>query len=143
MKLNHFKESEFRGWYPYISPELLIRMDAMRGVLGYPIYVSPADGSIGRHGSIETGRSYHKYRQHGGVVKAIDVFPIKVEPEKWLKVARLVGIRGFGFYPQGWFNGRPHPRIHLDVRDKKGSWSVIDGEEQALSLGIAYWENNK
>lgn len=127
MSLRHFKKDEFGPYWTLMDPALLSALDAFRDLLGYPIEISPARGSIGRpvlradgtqeENEIGAERSYHNYVLHGAV-KAIDVMPkppggaTPGERQRWVQVAQQAGFTGIGLYPT-W---KPRAGLHLDVR---------------------------
>ena len=115
----HFKRSEFRGWYNKMSPELVARLNLFRERLGYPVYISPAFGAVGRMGGNSTTRhNYERYKE----VQAIDVMPSKHEPERWIRIAEEVGFKGIGYYPD-W---EPDAGLHLDDRGGAlATWGAV------------------
>lgn len=141
LKLRHFTSDEFGAYWPLMSVELLKKLDAFRAELGYPVLISPAPGAIGRpiigqdDPAAESGaeKSYHNYLMHGEVM-AIDVMPVPphgataTERQRWVDVAKRVGFRGIGLYPD-W---QPRPGIHLDVRPV----SALNGGAVATWAGI-------
>ena len=150
--MRHFTREEFItraavdfDWWPYMDPEILELVDDFREALGYRVSISPAPGAIGRSAGLSGTR--HNVERWGQVM-ALDIFPEKVEPRRWVAVAREVGITGLGFYPD-W---RPQPGLHIDsrstrharvatwggVRDKPGSRQRYVGLEAALLK----WERN-
>jgi hypothetical protein len=102
-----------------MSPELLVRSDVFRELLGYPVIASPAEGAIGRHARESTsGHNIDRYLE----VQATDFMPEIIEPEKWIWAAKKAGFRGIGIYPH-W---KPKPGIHLDVKEGPfRTWGAI------------------
>lgn len=139
LKLRYFKASEFGPYWPLMSIELISKVDEFRHALGYPVLISPAPGAIGRPiiggDDVESGaeKSYHNYMLHGEVM-AIDLMPAPpggataTERARWVEVARQVGFRGIGLYPD-W---KPRPGIHVDVR----KISALSGGRVATWAGV-------
>jgi len=125
LKLRYFSREEFGQYWHLMSVEQLVKLDEFRHRLGYPVLVSPAPGAIGRpiigaeDEAAESGveKSYHNYLVHGEIM-ATDVMPVPpggasvAERQRWVEVARQVGFRGIGLYPD-W---KPRPGLHLDTR---------------------------
>ena len=109
MQLRYFSQDEFGEWWPYMSTELLSRLDEFRSRLGVSVMISPAEGAIGRHGGLST--SQHNVDMWGEV-RAVDVMPKGVTLAHAYEVAKAVGFTGIGLYPQT----SPYPMLHLDVR---------------------------
>jgi hypothetical protein len=137
--LKHFRASEFGIWWPLMDDDLLKKLDAFRERWGYPVEVSKADGSLGRHG----GESHSQHNvDRFGKVKAVDFFPkvpdgrggyrymqTVAERDRAYRIARQVGFTGIGVYT----DTQPGDMMHGDVREPKASgyvatWSRIGGE---------------
>ena len=134
-KLKHFAKSEFGIWYPLMSRKQLVTLDAFRESWGYPVEVSKADGSLGRHGG---GESQHNV-ERWGEVRATDVFP-KVpdgkggyrymktieERKRAHRIATEVGFTGIGIYT----DTSPGNLLHVDTRESErvAQWSRVDGQ---------------
>jgi hypothetical protein len=139
--LKYFVPSEFGVWYPFMSNELLIKLDKFRALMGSPVIVSSASGGIGRHDS-ETGTSQHNV-DAWGEVRAIDVFPtiggeyIKTASQRSivLKNAKLAGFTGIGLYT----DTQPANMLHLDVRKTEvvALWSRVDGQYFPINKAFA------
>jgi len=146
MKLNYFKPAEFGGDYEQCSIEALARLDAFRGVLGYPCYLSTDPGAVGRY-SGPHNTSQHNIDMHGEC-RAFDLFPSRIDPQEWLAAARAVGFRGFGVYANKTFRGRTWAMCHLDTGEHKRwrTWGEIGingaRNETTLSHGIDVIEQN-
>lgn len=147
MKLNHFDADEFREWYGMMAPELLVRLDALRGVLGYPVFISTNPDAIGRTLGKGGSTSQHNV-DRWGEVRAVDIFPSKIEPRRWVKAAKLVGFRGVGCYPATTYRGRAWAMMHVDTGEHKAwrSWGVLGSgknrDEVSLEAGIEQIERN-
>lgn len=149
LQLRYFKPEEFGPYWPLMSIELLQKLDEFRHRLGYPVQISPAFGAIGRpvigsdDQAAESGaeKSYHNYLVHGEVM-AIDVMPkppagdSAMERQRWADVARAIGFRGIGLYPD-W---KPRPGIHLDVRPAS---ALKAGQVAATWAGIRNGEGKQ
>lgn len=143
VSLRHFQPSEFGLWWPFMSTDLLERLDAFRAAWGHPVQISPAPGALGRvAGAGEAGNASQHNVIRWGEVRAVDAFPTVIEDGRRrgatkgemqlaVEIARTVGFRGIGVYP----DTKPYPMMHLDVRpaDRVATWSRIDGQYLALS----------
>ncbi len=109
MQLRYFTSDEFGEWWPYMSTELLSRLDEFRHRLGVSVQISPAEGAIGRHDGL--GTSQHNVDMWGEV-RAVDVMPKGATLAQAYEIAKAVGFTGIGLYPET----SPYPMIHLDVR---------------------------
>jgi hypothetical protein len=125
--LRYFNESEFGQWWPYMSTELLTKLDEFRHRLGFPVIISPAAGSLGRN------LGYTDTSQHNidmwGEVRAVDVmFSNTIDLEHAYNIAKAVGFTGIGAYPD-W---KPNHGLHLDVRIAPlALWSgILEGGKQ-------------
>lgn len=131
-ELRYFQPSEFGEWYSRMSPELLYKLDEFRHRWGYPVQVSPANGSLGRHQG-EGSQSQHNV-DLWGEVRAVDVFPtIKgrymrtaADRRRAQEIAEAVGFTGIGLYT----DTQPGNMLHVDVRtgNRVAKWSRVGGE---------------
>ena len=138
-ELQYFKPSEFREWWPLMSPKLLNVLDNFREEWGAPCVVSPAEGALGR--KLDQGvMSQHNVNQWGEV-RAADIFPAGMNtPEdcaRAFECAKSAGATGIGIYT----DTKPGNMLHLDVRedrtaDNPATWSRVmkDGQRQYLGL---------
>ncbi|MDP2505646.1 hypothetical protein [Oceanobacter sp. 3_MG-2023] len=123
--LNYFNESEFYGFYPLLSNDLLFKLDEFRNRWGAPVRVSPATGAIVRFNG--TGDESQHNVDMWGESRAIDVFPEGMEAAedraRAYQIAKDVGFTGIGIYT----DTKPGNMIHVDVR--KGThvatWSRV------------------
>ncbi len=142
MNLKHFTPDEFGPWWPQMNQELLKKLDAFRERWGAPVVISPAEGSLGRHGG-EFGTSQHNV-DAWGEVRAVDVFPMvpagrsgyrymtnAEDRQRAMEVARAVGFTGIGLYT----DTSPGNMLHVDVRPTAdvATWSRVNG--QYLGIG--------
>lgn len=132
--LRYFTQAEFGKWWPYMSTELLTKLDEFRHRLGVPVSISPVDGSLGRHLGLSTS-------QHNvdlwGEVRAVDVMFTGVSLEHAYQVAKEVGFTGIGAYPD-W---QPSQGMHLDVRQAPlALWAGIkeEGIQVYKSIQMAF-----
>lgn len=139
--LKYFSPIEFGAWYPFMSNDLLQKLDAFRAAWGYPVVISSADGAIGRKESAEE-TSQHNFTRWGEV-RAIDIFPqvgggkyitTAAQRRRALDVARSVGFTGIGLYTD---TARGN-MLHVDVRVDRspGSpalWSRVNGSYGSIS----------
>lgn len=142
MKLNYFNPHEFTRsgveWFDKISPELLVRLDCLRGVWGAPIHISKHPRAVGRRDPIRQGFDGHNLNKHDKVM-AVDVFPEMVySPKYFLESAEDVGFRGIGYYPQ-WKQGNLKGGFHVDVRDsERATWGYVDGKFVSISDALNF-----
>lgn len=136
-KLSHFKASEFGLWWPLMNADQLRKLDAFRKAWGYPVEISTANGSLGRHGG-EESNSQHNVDKWGEV-HASDVFP-KVpdgkggfrymqtvdERRRAYDIALSVGFSGIGLYT----DTKPGNLLHVDNREAErvALWSRVNGD---------------
>lgn len=119
LNLEFFKPSEFGIWWPFMDQALLIGLDQLRRVWGYPIIISPALGALGR----EDGNPASQHFLKNGVVRASDIMPTKDgkaldkrQLREFYKLARSLNVfSGLGVYPD-W---RPYAGLHLDTRTNR------------------------
>lgn len=142
--MKNFKPSEFRrrpakdepfvDWYPLINLDLLQKLQDFRDCWGQPIYISPADGAVGRQ---DNSKSYHNFNKWGEV-RALDVmFDMyhAVSAIEADRLARHCGITGIGFYPhwQRFSNSKgkmvPAPGFHIDNRPDLTRWGAYKDEK--------------
>lgn len=139
--LNHFAPDEFGEWWPDMSTDLLKKLDRFRELWGYPVEISPVDGSRGRHNGPD-GHSMHNI-DRWGVVRAVDVFPkvpdgkggyrymqtVKERQEAYA-TARVVGFTGIGLY----VDTHPGNLLHVDNRpgEHVATWSRVNHEYLGL-----------
>lgn len=149
-QLRYFTASEFGPYWPLMNAELLQLIDAFRHELGYPVAISPVPGAIGRpvigadqvNQEEKNSGSWHNWFTHGQVY-AIDLMPMPpggataAERQRWRDVARRLGARGIGIYPD-W---KPRPGIHLDMRtdrtaDNPAEWAgvLLDGKQVLVGI---------
>lgn len=141
-KLDYFSPGEFRQWWPFMSADLLLKLDEFRRRWGAPVIVSGADGALGRTGQ---GHSQHNI-DTWGEVRAIDVFPqvpdgnggfkymtSATDRAKAYMLAREIGFTGVGLYT----DTAPGNMLHLDVRadadaGAPAKWSRVEGSYLAI-----------
>ena len=145
-KLTYFKPSEFGAWYPLMNPKQLKALDRFRELMGSPVFISPVEGGIGRHGG-DVNRSQHNVDKWGQV-NATDVFPtvpannakgwkyITTQAERQLVLAnaRKAGFTGIGLYTDTF----PGNMLHGDVREDRTKadpalWSRVNHEYYSIS----------
>ena len=123
--MQYFKEEEFNGWYDQLHPELKIALDKLRELIKRPIFISQAEGAVGRK---DDSNSYHNINKHGYVM-AVDIFPtyVKTKDDCTFIYDKAVeaGFKGIGLYPF-WRQGIG---FHVDIRkrDRVSRWSLIKG----------------
>lgn len=140
-KLSYFKESEFRGWYPFINSDLLEALDELRRLWGSPIGISAAAGAIGRKDNSSSQHNFLKW----GEVRAVDVMPTIYgrglntnELAEFYRIARnMNAFSGIGVYPD-W---KPRAGLHLDVREDRTAtapalWGGIQENGRQKYVGI-------
>lgn len=136
----YFKPSEFSGWYDQLDEQLKASLDEFRRLHGRPVYVSRANGAVGRE---DESRSQHNVARWGSV-RAVDVFPRGVytaeDAQQIYDLAVDAGFTGIGIYPQ-WNGGIG---FHLDVRDQTfiSSWSQVNDEYLSFNRGLMHIRNN-
>lgn len=153
LTLDHFDSNEFidadgKNWFNLISPELLVKLDILRGFRTAPIHISKASGAIGRFLG-ENATSKHNIDKWG-LVLAIDVFPSyepHLNPKDFLNLAEEVGFRGVGFYPE-WEMHTGSKLLkggfHLDVRPNEvmgdpATWGFIGEDFVDIYTAIEYY----
>jgi len=110
--LKYFTASEFGLWWPLMSKDLLLKLDAFREAWGAPVALSPAQGGIGREDNSNSQHNVSLWRE----VRAVDVMPegmnTAADRSRAVAIAKAVGFTGIGIYPD-W---NPRAGLHLDVR---------------------------
>lgn len=114
--LKYFSEYENWGNPQGIDPKLLMILDAYRGELGLPLYVS-----VGQATSGHSEKSAH-YPDKNGISYAVDVFPLRFDsPSKSLLDCFFLATRypfsGVGLYPYWRYT---HPKNGINIVEKGG-----------------------
>lgn len=134
VSLRHFSASDFGLWFPLINTKTLINLDEFREVLGYPVYVSPVVGAVGRlpGAGVRNGSSHIP----SPLIDAVDVMTDAPLSEAY-DAARKVGFHGIGLYPD-W---KPRQGLHLDMRSERtaqnpATWSAlrVAGKQQYFGI---------
>ena len=142
MTSKYFKNNEFQGWFDFLHPELLPKLDAFREGWGAPVMISPAPGAVGRRAPSSV-KSQHNVTLWG-TTRAVDIMPIgmktKADFKKAVEIAKLVGFSGIGVYPD-W---SPQPGLHVDVRPGRAQgqpalWSAfkVNGRQEYFAIDKA------
>ncbi|MEG9862966.1 MAG: hypothetical protein V6Z82_07025 [Flavobacteriales bacterium] len=142
-ELNHFTPSEFGVWWPFMSNDLLEKLDELRERWGKVINVSPAAGGIGRHGGDAT--TQHNVDLYGEV-RAVDIFPSGLNGnnvDQFYQLAKDVGFTGIGVYADTQYAGKPHVMFHVDVRKDRqpgspAKWGRIAGNYVSLEKVLGH-----
>ncbi len=136
-KLTYFTAGEFGIWWPFMSADLLLKLDAFRAVWGAPVMLSPAQGGIGRE---DDSNSQHNLTRWGEV-RAVDVMPYGMDTVtdrlRAVALAEGVGFTGIGVYP----NWQPRAGLHLDVRPPQSEGHVAKWSQ--LASGAPYVSINE
>lgn len=139
--MRYFQPEEFGKWFGYCDYNLLQALDDFRELWGAPVYISTAEGAVGRQAGIHI-RSYHNI-DHWGMVKAVDVFPSSMGTPASANVAlgyaTRCGITGFGLYPHWQYKGRRHAGLHLDVREIPARWGAVK-DKTGQQIYVSYDE---
>lgn len=143
--MKYFKKSDFRGWYDKMDPELLEVMERFAESVGKKMFISPANGAIGRRLS-PPNKSFHNV-SHWGMVKAIDIMIEGLETgddyRRVFEAAKEAGALGIGVYPD-W---RPVSGVHLDMGERKGrgpgnpaKWSAfrVNGRQKYFAVDKSF-----
>lgn len=142
-ELKYFAPSEFGIWWPFMSNELLEKLDILRDRWGMPIYISPVKGGLGRN--IGASHSQHNIDRYG-VVNAADIFPSGLTDKNvgaFYQLAKEVGFTGIGIYADTKYDGKPHTMFHVDVRSSAqvgspAKWGRIDGQYVSLEKVLGH-----
>lgn len=139
-RLEHFSATEFGIFYPLMSVDLLLKLDALRARLGRPISISPAPGALAR---LDESESQHNLIYTLGVIRAVDVFIpgaaggslTAAEKTRVFSLAADVGFTGIGFYT----DTDPIDMTHLDVRPGAhvATWARVAGHYVDIGQVIA------
>lgn len=136
--LEYFSADEFGAWWPFMSADLLQKLDEFRRRWGAPVTVSGAHGALGRTGD---GHSQHNV-DRWGEVRAIDVFPKGMDSladrTRAFDIAKSIGFTGIGIYT----DTKPSNMLHLDVREDRNAgdpakWSRVGGRYLGIDEVIA------
>ena len=141
--MRNFRPTDFRGWYRKMDPELLEIMDKFVDLWGKKVWISPAEGAIGRRMNNTSGHNI----SHWGMVKAIDLMMEDLEDGDDFKRAyecgRDAGALGVGVYPDWKTSGKPTPGVHLDTKPREGRkagnpgrWSAFRVNNRQQYFGI-------
>lgn len=127
--LRHFRQAEFRDWWPYMSLRLLFLLDSLRHQWGSSITISPVTGALGRENGGDDP-SQHNYEKWGEV-RAADIFLSGMDCQnsanRAVGLTMRTGFTGIGIYPH-W---DPSPGMHVDVRlnarpGEPDLWGMLD-----------------
>lgn len=150
LQLHYFQPEEFGptpyrviDWYPDMAPELLTRLDVLRGIWGAPIRISPAVQALGRRGGSNGGNQSSDHNVDArGRVEAVDCFPEGLmdgeTAERLWQFAEMIGFGSLGIYPD-W---SPQPGVHLGIRAGWGgrqsmaTWGGVGGEYTGILTAI-------
>ena len=144
--LHYFNPPEFGpnkhgrdiDWWPFMAPEVLVRLDVFRILWGAPVTVSGHVRALGRKNDA-SNTSDHNVNRHGRV-NCADTFPsglsTREDAERAREAARQAGFSSIGLYPH-W----SRPGLHLGVRKGNGgsapmaTWGAIqrDGQQVYVS----------
>jgi len=139
--MKYFDKSEFGDSWPVMSQDLMEKLDEWRGLLGFPVFISPAQGALSRYlGSEKT--SQHNVDKWGEC-RAADVmskhFDTVDDMRRGYECAKKVGFTGIGA-SMIW---RPHSGFHLDVRQDrqpgnpaKWGYARIDGIQKTVGIDV-------
>ena len=148
MRLQYFKDSEFRTFKNQMDRRLLVMADVLRHIWGRPVMISPASGALVRN----SGRSWHNVSLRGWCY-AMDVMPEGVEnvsdAERFHYEAMAIGFTGIGYYPHWYINGNEQrPGFHLDTRTDRemgdpALWGAVKrgnifGEQSYVDISVAF-----
>ena len=107
--MRHFAKKEFQGFYDRMDWSLLVKLDALRELLGVPIHISKNPKAIGRDDDVD---SWHNFKLKGKVFAVDGYIPESITYTEFYSACREVGFTGIGLYT-GWSGGRG---FHLDTR---------------------------
>jgi len=111
--MEHFNKKEFHGWYDKLYPELRIKLDFLREILGCEVHLSNSPKGIGRE---DTTNSQHNISKWGHVMAVDGYIPDEVTYLEFYEACRDSRFTGIGFY-SGWPSGRRG--FHVDVRQDR------------------------
>lgn len=142
--LQYFTSSEFGVWWNLMSARQLLLLDVFRHASGSRVFISAAEGSLGRRQGFNS-ESTHNVDFWGGVL-ATDIFvdhAFNRAPIAGLvDVATRVGFTGIGVYADTCNNqGKHQPMLHLDCRPtrKMGSpalWGRVESQYCSIEKAI-------
>lgn len=143
--LYHFSASEFREWWPLMSPRLLTMLDLLRFRLGRGIEISPHPRALGRR--LGPGKMSEHNVDEWGEVLAVDAFVSGINSPELARVvtveATRLGFTGIGVYPE-WTNpdGVRQVGFHLGVRPNRqmgapATWGYVGGEMVSMKAALA------
>lgn len=119
--IRHFTPDEWpAGVLACIEPALIGQLDELRERLGRPVYPSPLAGGWVRFDGSPTSRHYAIDRRSD----AGDVFPEGDIRDAWL-IAQALPFGGIGVYFDTYYQHRPWPMLHLDLRPERVLWARI------------------
>lgn len=114
LELDYFSPHEFGQWWPLMSEEQLLALDAYRHLLGAPVRISPHPKAVGRRAGLNNTSKHNV--DYWDKVLATDVFPDAPLDEAF-RIARESRLfTGIGVYPHWQKDGKVVPGLHLDTR---------------------------
>ena len=105
----------------YADDELIYSLDLFRGIIGYPINISPVSGALARF----TGSDKSQHYAVGRKSTAIDVFCDCDASIAFINAISCGIWGGVGVYFDTMYRGIPHVMFHLDKRPVIDSRPVI------------------
>lgn len=127
-----------------MSHRLLTMLDVLRFKLERPIFISPAEGSLGRFLGWDS-ESEHNFDRWAEVL-AVDCFVDGVyhrdQVQLVVRQAHSIGFTGIGVYPD-WKNGQGRPQVgfHFGVRPTRAmgdpaTWGHLSGQYVSIDLAL-------
>jgi hypothetical protein len=124
LELRHFTRGEFGIWWPLMSQDLLLKLDAFREKWGAPVVITSHPDGLGRED--ESGSMHNVLKW--GEVRAVDVFPKGMDSladrQRAFQIAKSVGLTGIGLYT----DTMPSNMLHLDNREEFLYWTRVSGK---------------
>lgn len=146
MRLDHFKEGEFRGWYNDMSPRFLVLLDVLRHMLGSAIHFSAHPDAIGRRAGADNSSAHNI--DCWGKVYGSDIFVdhvfLRPQAMSVVDTAKKIGFTGIGVYSDTKNNeGKKQVMFHLDARpdrpmSRPATWGRVRGEYTSIGNAIQH-----
>ena len=123
--MKYFKPSEFPESIEHADPELLGRLDLLRGYAGFPIYPSPIPGALAR---FDIGKQTSQHYAVDRKSTAVDIFCGADPFEAFVKICRSGIFPRIGIYFDTWFRHRKWVMFHIDLLDEDLLWFRNGGQ---------------
>jgi len=117
--MKYFQPQEFPEDLKFADPELLLRMDELRGFIKIPIHPSPVPGALAR---FDAGASDSEHYAVNRKSRAVDFF-CEADPfEAFTKILHSGLFHRVGVYFDTYYKNRKWVMFHVDLKETPLIW---------------------